>query len=46
MAEDELSALLCLFLDNVINFLSAFTMPLYLAFRSRWLDLAYGISGV
>jgi hypothetical protein len=25
---------------------SAFTMPLYLAFRGRWLDLAYEISGV
>jgi hypothetical protein len=24
----------------------AFTMPLYLAFRGGWLDLAYGISGV
>jgi hypothetical protein len=25
---------------------SAFTMPLYMAFRGRWPDLAYGISGV
>jgi hypothetical protein len=25
---------------------SAFTMPLYLVFRGRWPDLAYGISGV
>jgi hypothetical protein len=25
---------------------SIFTMPLYLAFRGRWPDLAYGISAV
>jgi hypothetical protein len=50
MAADELSAYcssshsipeLC----NKFSF-SAFTMPLYLAFKGGWLDLVYGISGV
>jgi hypothetical protein len=50
MVEDELSAYsasstACPESCNKPPF-SAFTMPLYLAFRSRWPDLAYGISGV
>jgi hypothetical protein len=35
----------CLELCNKLPF-STFTMPLYLAFRGGWLDLARGISGV
>jgi hypothetical protein len=47
MAKDELSAYsasshgMC----NKPSF-SALTMPLFLAFRGRWPDLAYGISGI
>jgi hypothetical protein len=51
MAEDELSAYTVSppwrIPSHVKNLLSsAFTMTLYLAFRGRWLNLAYGISGV
>jgi hypothetical protein len=48
MAEDELSAYSASFHSMSLEKLpfSAFTMPLYLAFRGRWPDLTYGISGV
>jgi hypothetical protein len=32
--------------EDGLSVFSAFTMLLYLAFRSRWLDLTHGISGV
>jgi hypothetical protein len=49
MAEDELSAYSPLPMAypkpcNKPSF-SAFTMPLFLAFRERWPDLAHGITG-
>jgi hypothetical protein len=40
-----LSRTACSELWNKLPF-SAFTKPLYLVFRGRWPDLAYGISGV
>jgi hypothetical protein len=47
MAEDELKCLLCLFLGCVINLLSLpITMPFYLAYRGKWLDLTFGIPRV